>query len=71
MKKDFPKKEAETLIKWMKEQMYGETVTEWTYGNEHDRMADCKSFLESLVFSANCKGDGHCKDCPHIDDCEA
>ena len=34
---DFPKKEAQTLLDWMREQMYGDTVTEWTYGNEHDR----------------------------------
>jgi hypothetical protein len=32
---DFPEKEAQALLDWMREQMYGDTVTEWTYGNEH------------------------------------
>ncbi len=31
---DFPKNEVQTLLAWMREQMYGDTVTEWTYGNE-------------------------------------
>ena len=35
---DFPKNEAQALLDWMREQMYGDTVTEWTYGNEHDHI---------------------------------
>ena len=35
---DFPKIEVQTVLAWMREQMYGEVTTEWTYGNEHDRM---------------------------------
>ncbi len=29
---DFPKNETKVLLDWMREQMYGDTVTEWTYG---------------------------------------
>lgn len=46
---DFPKKEAQTLLDWMREQMYGDTVTEWTYGNEHDRMNEAADFLIGLL----------------------
>ena len=46
---DFPKKEAQTLLDWMREQMYGDTVTEWTYGNEHDRMSEAADFLSGLL----------------------
>ena len=35
---DFPKSEVQTVLAWMREQMYGKVTTEWTYGNEHDRM---------------------------------
>ena len=33
---DFPKNETKVLLDWMREQMYGDTVTEWIYGNKHD-----------------------------------
>ncbi len=46
---NFPKKEAETLLAWMKEQMYGDVTTEWTYGNEHDYMADCADLIRALA----------------------
>lgn len=46
---DFPKKEAQALLDWMREQMYGDTVTEWTYGNEHDRMNEAADFLIGLL----------------------
>ena len=46
---DFPKDEVLTLLAWMREQMYGDTVTEWTYGNEHDRMSEAADFLSGLL----------------------
>ena len=46
---DFPKNEAQTLLDRMREQMYGDTVTEWTYGNEHDRMSGAADFLGGLL----------------------
>ena len=46
---DFPKDEIQTLLVWMREQMYGDTVTEWTYGNEHDRMSEAADFLSGLL----------------------
>ena len=46
---DFPKDEIQTLLAWMREQMYGDTVTEWTYGNEHDRMSEAADFLSGLL----------------------
>ena len=46
---DFPKDEAQALLDWMREQMYGDTVTEWTYGNEHDRMSKAADFLSGLL----------------------
>ena len=46
---DFPKNEVQTLLDWMRGQMYGDTVTEWTYGNEHDRMSEAADFLDSLL----------------------
>ena len=46
---DFPKNEVQTLLDWMREQMYGDTVTEWTYGNEHDRMSEAADFLSGLL----------------------
>ena len=46
---DFPKDEAQALLDWMLEQMYGDTVTEWTYGNEHDRMSGAADFLSGLL----------------------
>ena len=45
---DFPKNETKVLLDWMREQMYGDTVTEWTYGNEHDRMSEAADFLSGL-----------------------
>lgn len=45
----FPKKEARALLDWMKVQMYGDKVTEWTYGDEHDRMCDAVDLLSSLL----------------------
>ncbi len=47
----FPKAAAQLVLAWMNEQMYGDVRTEWTSGNEHDRMRDAADFLESL-----CKG---------------
>ena len=44
----FPQKETLAVIAWMNEQMYGDKHTEWTCGNEHDRMRDATDFLESL-----------------------
>ena len=46
---DFPKDGIQTLLAWMREQMYGDTVTEWTYGNEHDRMSEAADFLSVLL----------------------
>ncbi len=46
---DFPKDEIQTLLAWMREQMHGDTVTEWTYGNEHDRMSEAADFLSGLL----------------------
>ena len=46
---DFPKKETQALLDWMREQMYGNTVTEWTYGNEHDHMNEAADFLGGLL----------------------
>lgn len=46
---DFPKNEAQVLLDWMRGQMYGDTVTEWTYGNEHDRMSEAADFLGGLL----------------------
>ncbi|WP_300913558.1 hypothetical protein [Faecalibaculum rodentium] len=37
------------MLDWMREQMYGDTVTEWTYGNEHDRMSKAADFLSGLL----------------------
>jgi len=48
-KMDFPKDEVQTLLAWMREQMYGDTVTEWTYENEHDRMSEVADFLSGLL----------------------
>ena len=46
---NFPINEIQTLLDWMREQMYGDTVTEWTYGNEHDRMSEAADFLSGLL----------------------
>ena len=46
---NFPKKEAQALLDWMRGQMYGDAVTEWTYGNEHDRMSEAADFLIGLL----------------------
>ena len=46
---DFPKNEIQTLLAWMREQMYGDTTTEWTYGNEHDRMSEAADYLSVLL----------------------
>lgn len=46
---NFPKNEIQTLLDWMREQMYGDVTTEWTYGNEHDRMREAADFLSSLL----------------------
>ena len=50
---DFPKNEIQTMLAWMREQMYGATTTEWTYGNEHDRMSEAAGFLSGLL---SCEG---------------
>ena len=47
---DFPKSEVQTVLAWMREQMYGEVTTEWTYGNEHDRMYEAADLLGNLFF---------------------
>lgn len=47
---DFPKSEVQTVLAWMREQMYGKVTTEWTYGNEHDRMYEAVDFLRTLLF---------------------
>lgn len=44
----FPKAEAQTVLAWMNEQMYGDMHTEWTNGNEHDRMREAADFLQGL-----------------------
>lgn len=41
-------KEIKAVISWMKNQMYDEH-TEWTYGNEHDKMRDACFLLEHLI----------------------
>ena len=46
---DFPKNEVQTLLEWMRGQMYGDTVTEWIYGNKHDRMSEVADFLGGLL----------------------
>lgn len=46
---DFPKNEIQTLLAWMREQMYGDVTTEWTYGNEHDNMSETADFLSGLL----------------------
>lgn len=45
---EFPMAEARAVIAWMNEQMYGDRRTEWSSGNEHDRMRDAADFLEGL-----------------------
>ena len=50
VKMDFPKNEAQAVLAWMREQMYGDVTTEWTYGNEHDRMYEAADFLRGLLF---------------------
>lgn len=44
----FPKSEAQAVLAWMNEQMYGDQRTEWSSGNEHDRMRETADFLETL-----------------------
>ncbi len=46
---DFPKNEMKALLDWMREQMYSDTVTEWTYGNAHDCMSEAADFLGGLL----------------------
>ena len=46
---DFPKNEIQVLLAWMRKQMYGDVTTEWTYGNEHDRMSEAAGFLSGLL----------------------
>ena len=50
---DFPKNEIQVLLAWMREQMYGDVTTEWTYGNEHDRMSEAAGFLSGLLSREN------------------
>lgn len=47
--KRFPEAEARVLVDWMREQMYGSTPTEWTYGDEHDAMEEAEGFLNMLL----------------------
>lgn len=49
VKMDFPKNEVQAVLVWMREQMYGEVTTEWTYGNEHDRMYEAADLLRNLL----------------------
>ena len=44
----FPKAEVQAVLTWMNEQMYGDMHTEWTNGNEHDRMREAADFLQGL-----------------------
>lgn len=44
----FPKTEAQAVLAWMNEQMYGDQRTEWSSGNEHDRMREAADFLQGL-----------------------
>lgn len=44
----FPKDEAQAVLAWMNEQMYGDQRTEWSNGNEHDRMRETADFLQGL-----------------------
>lgn len=44
----FPIAEARAVVAWMNEQMYGDKRTEWSSGNEHDRMREATDFLEGL-----------------------
>lgn len=46
---DFPKNEIQVLLAWMREQMHGDTTTEWTYGNQHDHMSEAANFLSGLL----------------------
>jgi hypothetical protein len=46
---NFPGKEADALLAWMKEQMYGPQATEYRNGNEYDRMKEAADFIGSLV----------------------
>lgn len=48
---NFPRKEAAAVLAWMQDQMNGSTLTQWTNGNERDRMADCADFIRALVDS--------------------
>lgn len=44
----FPKAEAQAVLAWMNVQMYGDQRTEWSSGNEHDRMREAADFLQGL-----------------------
>lgn len=55
----FPKNEAQALLAWMREQMYGDVTTEWTYGNEHDPMSEAADFLDGLLFRECSDADIH------------
>jgi hypothetical protein len=46
--KKFPGPAARLVLAWMNEQMYGDTKTQWTYGNEHDRMREAADLLANL-----------------------
>ena len=37
-----------TVVRWMNKVMY-EEHTEWTYGDEHDRMSDAFGLLKYLL----------------------
>ena len=56
---DFPKDEIQALLAWMREQMYGDTVTEWTYGNEQNRMSEAVDFLSGLLSRDGGEADIH------------
>lgn len=45
----FPGKEADALLAWMKEQMYGPEAAEYRSGNEYNRMREAADFIEGLV----------------------
>ena len=49
-------KALKTVKKFMNDAMY-ERHTEYTYGNEHDRMRDCCDFIQHLIYKIE-EGDG-------------
>lgn len=46
-----------TVRDYMHEQMYGDEHTDWTYGNEHDRMREAYDLVGHLICSAETEED--------------